>query len=125
LASVAVNIVCIWPMTNAWGLQGTAASFMVSEALGVVIGLMLTRYAYRLPYLLAPLGRTLLASGLMAGVVLALERLLPVPGIAAFAVLAASGMLVYGLAAIGLIICDARGVLHTLALKVFATAERG
>jgi O-antigen/teichoic acid export membrane protein len=125
LASVAVNIVCIWPMTNAWGLQGTAASFMVSEALGVVIGLMLTRYAYPLPYLLAPLGRTLLASGLMAGVVLALERLLPVSGIAAFAVLAASGMLVYGLAAIGLNICDARGVLHMLALKVFATAERG
>jgi O-antigen/teichoic acid export membrane protein len=125
LASVAINIVCIWPMTNVWGLQGTAASFMVSEALGVVIGLMLTRYAYPLPYLLAPLGRTLLASGLMAGVVLALERLLPVPGIATFAVLAASGMLVYGLAAIGLNICDARGVLHTLALKVFATAERG
>jgi O-antigen/teichoic acid export membrane protein len=125
LASVAVNIVCIWPMTNAWGLQGTAASFMVSEALGVVIGLMLTRYAYPLPYLLPPLARTLLASGLMAGVVLGLEKLLPVPGIAAFAVLAASGMLVYGCAAIGLNICDARGVLHTLALKFFATAERG
>jgi O-antigen/teichoic acid export membrane protein len=125
LASVAVNIVCIWPMTNAWGLQGTAASFMVSEALGVVIGLMLTRYAYPLPYLLAPLARTLLASGLMAGIVLTLERLLPVPGIATFAVLAASGMLVYGCAAIGLNICDARGVLHTLALKVFATVERG
>jgi hypothetical protein len=90
-----------------------------------VIGLMLTRHAYPLPYLLAPLARTLLASGLMAGVVLALERLLPVPGIAAFGALAASGMLVYGLAAIGLNICDARGVLHTLVLKVFATAERG
>jgi hypothetical protein len=50
---------------------------------------------------------------------------LPVPDIATFTVLAASGMLVYGCAAIGLNICDARGVLHTLALKVFATAERG
>jgi hypothetical protein len=58
-------------------------------------------------------------------VVLALERLLPVPGIVTFAVLAASGMLVYGCVAIGLNICDARGLLHTLVLKFFATAERG
>src|ERR1700759_5266254 len=61
LASVAVNIACIWPMTNAWGLEGTAASFMISEAVGMVIGLVLTRYAYPLPYLFAPLGQTLIA----------------------------------------------------------------
>lgn len=125
LVSVAVNIALIWPMTNAWGLQGTAASFMISEAVGVVIGLVLTRFAYPLPYLLAPLARTLLASGLMAGAVLALERLLPMPGVVTFAALAASGMMVYGLAAIGLNICDARGVLHTLLLRLSATAERG
>jgi O-antigen/teichoic acid export membrane protein len=125
LISVAINIACIWPMTDAWGMQGTAASFMVSEVCGTVAGLVLTRFAYPLPYLLGPLARTLLASGLMGGVVLVLERLLPVPGIAAFVVLAASGMLVYGLAALGLNLCDARAMCHTLSLRIFAAPERG
>jgi O-antigen/teichoic acid export membrane protein len=124
LTSVAINIVCIWPLTNAWGLQGTAASFMISEACGLVMGLVLTRFAYPLPYLLGPMARTLLASGVMAGAVLALEQLLPVPGIATFVVLAACGMLIYALAAIGLNICEIRTTMQTLMLRLFATAER-
>jgi O-antigen/teichoic acid export membrane protein len=123
LTSVAVNIACIWPMTDAWGLQGTAASFMISEACGMATGLVLTRYAYPLPYLVGPLARTLLASGLMAGVVLALEQLLPVPGAVTFGVLAASGIMVYALAAIGLNLCEARTLLHALGLRVFAAAR--
>ena len=86
---------------------------------------MLTRFAYPLPYLFAPLARTLLASGVMAGVVLALERLLPVPDLATFVVLAASGMLVYALAALGLNLCDSRAICHTLSLRIFATVQRG
>jgi O-antigen/teichoic acid export membrane protein len=125
LISVAINVVCIWPMTDAWGMQGTAASFLISEACGAAAGMMLTRYAYPLPYLLRPLGRTLLASGLMAGAVLALERLLPVQGPAAFAVLAASGMLVYGLAALGLNLCGARAIFYTLSLRMLAAVPRG
>jgi O-antigen/teichoic acid export membrane protein len=125
LISVAINIVCIWPMTDAWGMRGTAASFLVSEACGAAAGMMLTRYAYPLPYLLAPLARTLLASGLMAGAVLALERLLPGPGVAGFAALAASGMLVYGLAALGLNLCGIRTMCHALSLRMFAAVQRG
>jgi hypothetical protein len=60
----------------------------------------------------------------MGGAVLALKQLLPVPGAAAFAVLAASGMLVYALAAIGLNICEARTNLRVLGLRVFAAAAR-
>jgi len=124
LTSVVLNVALIWPLTNIWGLQGTAASFVISEAFGVVAGLVMTRFAYPLPYLFGPLVRTLLASSLMAGVVLALERWLPVPGIATFAVLAASGMLVYGLAALALNICDARSAVHAVSLRIFAAAER-
>jgi O-antigen/teichoic acid export membrane protein len=124
LTSVAVNIACIWPLTDAWGLQGTAASFLISEVCGTAAGMVLTRFAYPLPYLLGPLTRTLLASGLMAATVLALEQLLPAPGAGNFVVLAASGMLIYALAAIGLNICEARTVLQALALRIFAAAER-
>ena len=121
--SVAVNIASIWPLTEAWGLQGTAASFMISEACGIAVGVAITRFAYPLPSLLAPLARTLLATGLMAVAVLALERLLPVPGALTFATLATSGMVVYGLAAVALNICDVRGVLRTLGPRIFAVAR--
>ena len=124
LTSVAVNVACIWPLTDAWGLQGTAMSFLISEACGTAVGLVLTRFTYPLPYLLGPLARTLLAGCLMGGAVLALKQLLPVPGAAAFAVLAASGMLIYALAAIGLNICEARTNLRVLGLRVFAAAAR-
>jgi CHASE2 domain-containing sensor protein len=86
--------------------------------------MMLTRYAYPLPYLLGPLARTLLASSAMACAVLALQQLLPVPNIPTFAILAVSGMLVYGLAAIALNIAEARPLLRTLALRIFAAPER-
>lgn len=123
LASVVVNVASIWPLTDAWGLQGTAASFMISEACGLAVGVLITRFAYPLPSLLGPLARTLLASSLMAAAVLALEQWLPVPGALAFAVLAGTGMLVYGLAAIALNICDVRGVLRTVGFRIFAVAR--
>jgi O-antigen/teichoic acid export membrane protein len=119
LASVGINLACIWPLTDAWGLQGTALSFMISEICGTLIGMMLTRFTYPLPYLLGPLARTLLANSLMAGAVLVLEHWLPVPSAGAFAFLAVSGMLVYGLAAIGLNICEARTMIRTLAVRIF------
>jgi O-antigen/teichoic acid export membrane protein len=119
LVSVGINLAFIWPLTNAWGLQGTAMSFMISEVCGTAIGMVLTRFTYPLPYLLGPLVRTLLANSLMAGAVLALAHWLPVPSVGAFALLAASGALVYGLAALGLNICDSRTMLRALALQLF------
>jgi O-antigen/teichoic acid export membrane protein len=124
LTSVAVNVACIWPLTDAWGLQGTAMSFLISEVCGTALGLVLTRFTYPLPFLLGPLARTLLAGCLMGGGVLALRPLLPVPSAVGFAVLAASGMVIYALAAIGLNICEARTHLRTLGLRGFAAAAR-
>src|SRR6185437_11342535 len=46
--SVAVNVVSIWPLTDAWGLQGTALSFMISEACGLAVGVVITQFAYPL-----------------------------------------------------------------------------
>src|SRR6185312_6699942 len=121
--SVAVNVVSIWPLTDAWGLQGTALSFMISEACGLAVGVVITQFAYPLPSLLAPLARTLLAGSLMAVDVLALEQWLPVPGAVTFVILAVSGVVVYGVAAVGLNICDVRGVLRTLGLRILVVAR--
>jgi hypothetical protein len=94
-------------------------SFMISEVCGTAIGMVLTRFTYPLPYLLGPLARTLLANSLMAGAVMALAQWLPVPSVGAFSLLAATGALVYGLAALGLNICDSRTMLRTLAVRLF------
>src|SRR5579872_227989 len=120
LTSVVINIICIWPLTDAWGLQGTAASFLISEMCGTAVGMVLTRFAYPLPHLLRPLARTLLASGLMAGAVLGLEQMLPTPNAATFVVIAICGMFIYGLAAIGLNICETRVTLQVWLPRVFA-----
>jgi O-antigen/teichoic acid export membrane protein len=124
LTGVLVNVACIWPLTDRWGMAGTASSFLISEACGVAVGVALTRFSYPLPDLLGPLLRTLLACGVMAGVVLALERLLPVPGALAFGVLAVSGMLAYALAAVALNICEARTMLRVLAVRFVSAPER-
>jgi len=124
VTSVAVNIACIWPLTDVWGLQGTAISFLISEICGTTIGLVLTRYTHPLPLLLRPLARILLANCLMAGAVLALKHFLPMPSAAAFVILATSGLLVYALAVIGLNICKARVLLPALRLRILAEAAR-
>lgn len=124
LASVAVNVACILPLTNSWGLAGTAWSFLISESCGVGIGLALTRFSYPLPTLLGPLVRTLLACVPMAGVVLALERLLPAPSVATFGILAVSGMFVYTLAVIGLNICEVRTMLRAAGVRIFSVPQR-
>ena len=124
LTSVVVNVACILPLTNSWGLAGTAWSFLISEACGVGIGLALTRFSYPLPTLWGPLARTLLACGVMAGVVVALERLLPVPSVGAFCVLTASGVFVYSLAAIALNLCEARTLLRAAGIRILSVPQR-
>jgi O-antigen/teichoic acid export membrane protein len=124
LGSAIVNVACIFPLTDSWGLAGAAASFLISEAAGIGIGLALTRFSHPLPLLMGPLARILLACGLMACVVMTLEQSLPTPSLAAFAVLAASGIVAYTLAAIGLNICDARTLLRGGRIRIFPTAVR-
>ena len=68
--------------------------------------------------------RTLLACGVMAGVVVALERLLPVPSVGAFCVLTASGVFVYSLAAIALNLCEARTLLRAAGIRILSVPQR-
>lgn len=124
LTSVAVNAACIWPLTDTWGLRGTAISFLLSEVCGTAIGLILTRFTYPLPLLLGPLARTFSASCLMAIVVLVLEHWLQQPSAAAFVLLATSGVLTYGFAAIGFNICQVRTALHTFGPRFFTVMRQ-
>lgn len=117
LGTLCVNAIVLWPLTQAWGVSGTATSLLLSEGAGVLFGLALTRYGHPLPLLFGPAARVLVACGAMATVVVALERALPIPNLPTFLVLAGSGGAVYLLVAFALNICDARRNLGELIAK--------
>ena len=115
LAALSINALCLWPLTSHFGLAGAAWSLMISEAVGALAGLLLTRRAHPLPLILAPIGRLAIACGWMAVGVLGLERLMPNYSAGAFIALAAAGAFIYVAVALMLNICNSRtGILQLI-----------
>jgi O-antigen/teichoic acid export membrane protein len=81
-----------------FGLIGAAASLVIVEAFGASFGWYLTRKAFTLPFNAFQLMRIVSATAIMALVLTLLKPLLPI-GIVSFGVLAATGCLVYVVAA--------------------------
>jgi O-antigen/teichoic acid export membrane protein len=50
IAILGVNLALLFPLTLAFGLTGTAATILISEAVGVVLGILLSRKAFKLPF---------------------------------------------------------------------------
>jgi hypothetical protein len=61
----------LFPLTLMFGLRGTAAAVLLAEALGIVIGIALSRRAFKLPFNFRGLARVLAATGVMAAATLA------------------------------------------------------
>ena len=102
LVTLAVNGITLWPAIAEFGLPGAAASLVLAEAIGAAWGFALTRYAYPLPSIWAPLRRVGAASGMMALAVLALEKALPDRNFGSLVALIIGGGVVYCLAALTL-----------------------
>jgi len=108
LATLLVNAATLWPLVSRFGLPGAAVSLVVAEGVGAVFGFMLTRYAHPLPLTPAPLLRVAAATGVMALVVVAIERLLPERTLASLAALVIGGVAAYALAALAFNIAQSR-----------------
>jgi O-antigen/teichoic acid export membrane protein len=67
------NMALLFPLTLAFGLRGTAAAVLLAEALGIVIGIALSRRAFRLPLNIRGIIRVSAATGVMAATTLALK----------------------------------------------------
>jgi O-antigen/teichoic acid export membrane protein len=63
-----LNIALLFPLTLAFGLRGTAAAVLIAEALGIVIGLLLSRRAFKLPFNGWGMARVFAATAIMAAV---------------------------------------------------------
>jgi O-antigen/teichoic acid export membrane protein len=68
-----VNIALLFPLTLMFGLRGTAAAVLLAEALGIVIGIALSRRAFKLPFNFWGMARVFAATGVMAAATLALK----------------------------------------------------
>jgi O-antigen/teichoic acid export membrane protein len=107
-----LNLALLFPLTFAFGLPGTAAAVLIAEALGILIGIGLSRRAFRLPFIGWGMARVLASTAAMAAVTYAVKTVSGSHGFLALVGLAASGGLAYAAAAM---LFDVAGVRTTVA----------
>jgi O-antigen/teichoic acid export membrane protein len=61
-----LNIALLFPLTFAFGLPGTAAAVLIAESCGIVIGILLSRRAFHLPFNRWGMARVFAATAIMA-----------------------------------------------------------
>ncbi len=72
-----LNIALLFPLTLAFGLPGTAAAILIAEAFGILVGILLSRRAFRLPFIGWAIARVFAATGVMAVVTYAAKTASP------------------------------------------------
>lgn len=98
ISMLLINISVMPLLIARYGLVGAAWGLVVTECAGMTFGWFLTRRAFRLPFNGFHVLRIGAATAIMALVLMVLKPVLPV-GVLSFCVLAASGALVYVVAA--------------------------
>jgi len=68
-----LNMALLFPLTLTFGLRGTAAAVLLAEAIGLVVGIVLSRRAFRLPFNVWGTARVFAATSVMAAATLALK----------------------------------------------------
>jgi O-antigen/teichoic acid export membrane protein len=95
-----VNLALLFPLTLAFGLPGTAAAVLIAEALGILIGIALSRRAFRLPFNARGMARVLAATLAVAVVTYAVKSASGGQGFLTLLDLAAAGCVAYAVAAL-------------------------
>lgn len=124
LVTLAVNAATLWPMIARFGLPGAAASLVLAEGAGLAFGFALTRYAHPLPMISGALLRVGAATGVMALVVVVIERLLPERTLASLAGVVFGGVAAYGLAALAFNIAQSKTLLSAALDKLISAMAR-
>lgn len=94
-----LNLVFLFPLTVSFGLTGTAASVLIAEGLGIVIGAVLSRKAFRLPFNGWGMARVLASTVMMAGATYAAKATAGGHGLVTLLSMAGIGGLAYAGAA--------------------------
>jgi O-antigen/teichoic acid export membrane protein len=106
-AMLLANLLVMPALLAEFGLVGAASSLVIVEAFGAAFGWLLTRRPFPLPFNAFQVLRIVAATAIMALTLTLLKPLLPL-GVVSFGILAASGCLVYAIAAFALDIAGLR-----------------
>jgi O-antigen/teichoic acid export membrane protein len=109
-----LNIALLFALTIAFGLPGTAAAVLIAEALGIALGIGLSRRAFKLPLNGPGIARVLAATSAMAAVTYATKAASAGHGLLTLLCLLAGGGIAYAGAAL---LLDVAGI-RTLAASL-------
>jgi O-antigen/teichoic acid export membrane protein len=109
---LALNLGLLFPLTLAFGLRGTAAAVLIAEALGILIGIWLSRSAFKLPVNVRGMTRVFASTAVMAVVTYAAKSASDGHGLLTLAIVTASGGLAYAGSAL---LFDVAGIRSSIA----------
>jgi peptidoglycan biosynthesis protein MviN/MurJ (putative lipid II flippase) len=110
LSALLANVVAMVVLVPVLGLKGAALSLVIAEAVGVLAGFVLSRFAHPLPVNPWPVLKVVAAVAAMAVPTVLVERYLDSHAAIDLAISVAVGIAIYGLAAIVFDIAGIRGV---------------
>jgi O-antigen/teichoic acid export membrane protein len=107
-----LNFALLFPLTLAFGLPGTATAVLIAEVLGILIGISLSRRAFKLPFDGWGIGRVVASTAIMAVATYAAKMASAGQGPRALVSVAVCGGVAYAGAAV---LFDVAGVRSTIA----------
>jgi O-antigen/teichoic acid export membrane protein len=110
LSALLANVLAMVVLVPVLGLKGAALSLVIAEAVGVLAGFVLSRFAHPLPVNPWPVLKVVAAVAAMAVPTVLVERYLDSHAAIDLAISVAVGIAIYGLAAIVFDIAGIRGV---------------
>jgi O-antigen/teichoic acid export membrane protein len=112
------NLVSSYLLISRFGAMGAVWGRLATEAFGFLNALLLSLWAFPMPFPLRKIARLAAATAAMGAVVAGLEKVFGGYGPSALAILAPAGVAVYAAAAWALDVADVRAVCRRLAPKL-------
>jgi len=116
---LASNVACMALLIPRYQVIGAAWAMLISEAAGVVVGYMLSRQAYRLPFDIRGIARVAAATAIMALPTYLIDRHFADDGLVNLVLPVVAGMVLYTLAAFAL---NVAGIRNRMKLRLPAEA---
>ena len=116
---LASNVACMAILVPRYQVMGAAWAMLASEAIGVLVGYLLSRRAYRLPFDMRGIARVAAATAIMAVPTYMIDRHFSGDSLIDLALPVVAGMILYALAAFAL---NVAGVRDRMKLRVPAEA---
>lgn len=107
ISILVLNLALLFPLTRVFGLPGTAAAILIAEAAGILIGVWLSRRAFKLPFNGRGMARVFASTAVMALITYAAKTAGGGQGLLALLTVAGTAGLAY---AVSIMVLDVAGM---------------